>query len=95
MKRSEMTLIDRLVIGLSMAKARYRAALGFCPICNSDAPALDDCPLCNSYHSARGDVFPPPKKLRAEWLEKYKVVLVTKINIKRLVRESRKKRLAQ
>lgn len=83
-------LFDRLVIGLSMAKARYRTALGFCPMCNSDAPALDDCPLCDSYHPARGNAFPPPKKLRLEWLAEYRGVLVTQRNIQRLVRESRK-----
>lgn len=95
MKQSVMSLIDRVVIGISMAKARYRAVFGFCPMCNSSAPKLDDCPLCNSYHSARGDAFPPSKKLRSEWLGEYKGVLVTQRNIKRLVRESRKKRLAQ
>jgi hypothetical protein len=90
-----MSLIDRFVIGISMAKARYSAGLGFCPMCNSDAPALDDCPLCDSYHSARGGIFPPPKNLRSEWLKEYKGVLMAKRNIKRLVREARAKRLAK
>jgi len=95
MKRSGMSLIDRFAVGISMAKARYRAAFGFCPMCNSDAPELDDCPLCDGYHSVLGDVFPPPQKLRSKWLKEYKGVLVAQRNIKRLVRESRNKRLAQ
>lgn len=95
MKRSVMSLIDRVVIGLSMAKARYRAAFGFCPMCNSDAPKLDDCPLCGGYHQARGDGWPPPKDLRMDWLTEYRGVLVAQRKIKRLVREARAKRLAQ
>lgn len=25
----------------------YRAMWGFCPSCNSDAPAIDTCPVCH------------------------------------------------
>lgn len=95
MKRSEMSLIDRFVIGISMAKARYRVALGCCPMCNSDAPELDDCPLCEGYHAARGDDSPPPKELKQRWLDDMHGVKRIKRNIQKLVRESRRKRLAQ
>lgn len=95
MKRSVLGLVDRIVIGVSMARARYRSIFGFCPICNSDAPELYDCPLCGGYHSVRGDTWPPPAKLRSQWLEEYRRVCVTQRNIKRLVREARARRLSR
>lgn len=86
---------DRIVIELSMLKSRYRVALGFCPLCNSDAPELDECPLCNGYHTARGDEFPPPKALKKLWLDELKNVKRAKQRIKKLVRDSRRRRLDQ
>ena len=59
-------VFDRVVIGFSMLKPRFRAALGCCPLCNSDAPEIDECPLCDGYHAARGDTFPPAKKVKTE-----------------------------
>jgi len=88
-------VFDRVVIGLSMLKPRYRVMLGFCPLCNSDAPELEDCPLCEGYHSARGDCFPPPEELKKKWLDEMREVKRTKRTIKKLVRDSRRRRLAQ
>jgi hypothetical protein len=88
-------VFDRVVIGLSMLKPRFRVALGYCPLCNSDAPELDDCPLCDGYHTARGDTFPPPKELKRKWLDEMLDVKRTKRSIKKLVRDSRRRRLAQ
>ena len=87
------TIFDRVVIGLSMIKPRFRVALGCCPLCNSDAPELDDCPLCNSYHTARGDESPPPKYLKQRWLKEMRGVEKAKRTAKKLVRMARNKRL--
>lgn len=88
-------VFDRVVIGLSMLKPRFRVALGFCPMCNSDAPELDDCPLCDGYHSVRGDISPPPLELKKKWLDEMLDVKRTKRSIKKLVRDSRRRRLSQ
>lgn len=88
-------VFDLVVIGLSMLKPRFRVAMGFCPACNSDAPELDDCPLCDGYHTARGDTFPPPKELKKEWLDVMRGVVRTNRNIEKLVRDSRRRRLAK
>lgn len=88
-------VFDRVVIGLSMLKPRYRVMLGFCPLCNSDAPELDSCPLCDGYHSSKNDEFPPPKDLKKKWLDEMRGVNRTQRNIKKLVRDSRRRRLAQ
>lgn len=47
--------------------AYWRAIRGYCPACNSDAPALDACKVC---HSWRGS-FPPPNWLAAAWLYQF------------------------
>lgn len=92
---AKRSVFDRVVIGLSMLKPRFLVALGFCPMCSSDAPKLDNCPLCDGYHSARGDVFPPSKELKRKWLDEMRGVKLTKRKIKKLVRDSRRRRLAQ
>lgn len=47
--------------------AYYRAFRGYCPQCNSDAPAIDRCPCCKSYRGT----FPPDDALPAVWLARY------------------------
>jgi hypothetical protein len=89
-----MSRIERIIIGISMIGGRYRALLGFCPMCNSDAPELYDCPLCEGYQQARGDKFPPPKSLRKEWLDEYRGMKVMKRKIARIVRDSRRNNTA-
>lgn len=78
-------------ISFSMLPARFRVALGFCPLCNSDAPELDNCPICDGYSSARGDKFPPSKELKIKWLREMKDTKKAKLMAKNLVRDSRKK----
>ena len=36
---------------LRKARGRYRMWWGWCPACNSDAPALDHCRVCGGYLS--------------------------------------------
>ena len=86
-----MSVFDQIIIGLSMLKPRFRVAMGFCPMCNSDAPELDDCPLCDSYHSARGDTFPPSLELKQKWLDEMRSVERAKRNTNKLVRDARRK----
>ena len=33
---------------LRILEGRWRFWLGFCPACNSDAPAIDSCPVCRA-----------------------------------------------
>lgn len=44
-------------------RARWRLLFGFCPGCNSSAPAIDTCRVCQNY---RGP-FPPNKELKKVW----------------------------
>lgn len=30
----------------------WRLVSNLCPLCNSDAPAIDTCPICEGYHTA-------------------------------------------
>lgn len=79
---------------LEYLKALYRVMLGFCPLCNSDAPELYDCPICNGRHSARGDKFPPPKATKSLWLKDYKAVLSAKEMIGETLKEYHKNKKA-
>ena len=76
---------------LSFMQGKWRLALGFCPMCNSDAPELYDCPCCNYYSSASGDPFPPPKYIKDAWWKEYKGAVDMKLKVTRLVAESRNK----
>ena len=68
-------IIARLKIERAMLKARLAVALGFCPLCYSETPELDECLLCAGYDTANGDTFPPPKHLKARWLSIYRHLL--------------------
>lgn len=70
----------------------HRIMLGFCPICNSDAPELYDCDLCEGYHTAKGDPFPPSKELKDKWREEYKPILRIRLMVLKAVFESRVRR---
>lgn len=58
--------------------------MGFCPMCGSDAPELDDCPTCNGYSSSSGNKFPPTNKTKLLWWGTYKDAIGTKLRIQRL-----------
>lgn len=80
---------------LSQLNAAKRLLLGFCPMCNSDAPTLYDCPVCSGYHQARGDKFPPPQPLKVWWWSEYLGAIRAKRMTLRLVLDSRLKRNTQ
>lgn len=84
---------ERIVMWLKMLLPRFRVSLGFCPMCNSDAPELDNCPLCEGYHSAKGNDFPPPPVIKKQWLDEMRSVVRIQTDLKKAVRESRKRRL--
>lgn len=44
---------------------------GFCPECNSDAPAIDNCKICKSYRSAFDENEIPKSILKAKWWLRY------------------------
>lgn len=57
---------------LSYLSGLLRIAFGFCPVCNSDAPALDTCEFCLGYrmwarHDERYELI---QRWRAVWKEK-------------------------
>lgn len=69
---------------------KWRLLLGFCPMCNSDAPELYDCPCCHYYSSGSGDKFPPTKATKINWWETYYSAIIGKMIIDRRVKEYRK-----
>jgi len=77
---------------LSLFRGRVRIFFNACPLCNSDAPALDQCPLCNGYHSAKGDSYPPESEVLARWRLEYAGVIRMKIMTLRAVLHSRLRR---
>lgn len=85
--------VEAVVMWFKMLIPRFIVALNSCPLCNSDAPELDNCPLCGGYHSSRGDEYPPPEDLKEKWLMEMYSVICMQRNIKKAVRESRKRRL--
>ncbi len=44
-----------------------RILFGFCPVCNSDAPALDDCTFCKGFRWYADEM--RRAGLRAQWAE--------------------------
>jgi hypothetical protein len=50
-------------------RSRWRMRFGFCPACNSDAPAIDTCPICHSYRIP--DPFPPSNRTLRDWRNDY------------------------
>ena len=80
---------------LSLVRAYKRIYLGFCPICNSDAPDVYDCGMCDGYQSASGDAWPPTKETKSEWWSRYKEVNNIQLEIRLAVLKSRAMRLAK
>ncbi len=54
-------------------KGWSRIKHGYCPLCNSDAPAVDDCPICFSVR----DPYPPPSGTITLWLHRWSVFIKT------------------
>lgn len=54
----------RLVLEI---RAFWRCFRGYCPTCNSDAPAIDSCQSCMNWRGA----FPPDRWLAAVWLMRH------------------------
>jgi len=81
---------EMLIIWLRMIPAKWRVFCGFCPSCNSDAPAIDDCQCCESYGC--GQPFPPSAEIKHKWLEFHKQAIHFDLIIKSSVAESRKAR---
>lgn len=85
-----ITKWQQFLVFLQMIPLRYKASMGFCPSCNSDAPEVDDCPICDSW----GGSFPPPKELRRKWLKDCEGAKEIKYQIKNAVKQARAKRLS-
>lgn len=72
----------------SKLKARWRVFFGFCPLCNSDAPAVDNCPLCASY--SRVDNPSPSKQIKEQWITDYYSVLDCKRFTKKAIAKAKR-----
>ena len=46
----------------------WRIYWGFCPVCNSDAPALDNCQFCGSFRGWRDKK--ARRMMREDWQDK-------------------------
>ena len=84
--RLKLMWLIRYLIG----KTRIR--LGFCPLCNSDAPELYTCPCCNFYSSASGDPFPPTLATKSDWWKTYKAVIDCQLKLGLALIDSKNKR---
>jgi hypothetical protein len=73
-----------------LARGRLRVALGFCPLCNSDAPKVYDCYLCGWYQQANGDKYPPTKETKDKWISEYKASLDVWAKIPKIIKAARK-----
>ncbi len=62
-----------------------------CPMCNSDAPELDNCPICDGYHQSKGDEYPPDILILKGWSLLYRQTIDASLNMKLLTANSRKK----
>ena len=61
---------------LRKIRGSKRLAFGFCPACNSDAPAEQDCEVCRVGLMFEGDgrysrTFPPSAMTKAEWWARF------------------------
>lgn len=52
---------------VSKFTAYFRAFRGYCPACNSDAPAIDNCQVCYGWRAS----FPPANWLPPVWLMRF------------------------
>lgn len=56
---------------------KWRLWLGFCPACNSDAPAVDTCPVCKAWevNNWRRE-FPPSAEWKALMWRNFELALI-------------------
>jgi len=85
-----ITKWQQFLVFIKMIPLRYRASMGFCPSCNSDAPEVDDCPICDSWRGS----FPPTKELRRKWLKDCEGAKEIKYQIDNAIQQARKNRLS-
>jgi len=78
---------------LKMVIPRYKALMGFCPYCNSDAPEVDDCAFCDSWSQHNIGKFPPPTEKTREWVNDLQKTKEMKYQILNAVNKARKDRL--
>ena len=75
----------KIIRFLKSTRGLSRLALGFCPLCNSDAPEVYDCPVCSGYQSASGDKWPPPRATKKRWWRIYKNAIGANYDVKKLI----------
>ncbi len=63
-------MIKAIILNAILLRAKYRLLFGFCPACNSDAPAKDSCKVCLGY--GHPQPYPPPSKTKDAWYVSYK-----------------------
>lgn len=63
--------MKRLRYAFLRLRGGWRLAWGFCPKCNSDAPAKDTCTVCRWTYVLYPVVFPPPPPLRKVWWQTF------------------------
>ena len=76
-----------LNILLIKLRSRWRVLFGFCPMCNSDAPAVDSCSLCDSHHRATDGE--PSGDLKQKWLADHDEVLDSMARTRKLIKAHR------
>jgi len=69
-------------------RSRWRVLLGFCPMCNSDAPAVYNCPLCEGWQTTTNGM--PDSETRKTWLSNHYQVLNSMVRTRLLVLEAQK-----
>lgn len=57
---------------LTLLQGRWRLYWGFCPACNSDAPAINTCPVCKARERVHpSGAYPPSDAEKAEWWQRF------------------------
>ena len=88
-----MDVIYKMNYLYDLARGKFRTSMGFCPLCNSDAPEIDDCPICEDYRLIKNDQFPPPQSVINFWREEYKAVIRLQLKMRVMVLNARRSRL--
>ena len=70
---------------LFLLRSWWRIRWGLCPLCNMDAPEVDECLMCADF--SRED-WPPSKEQRQKWWDECKAGVRAHNATQRLVRES-------
>jgi hypothetical protein len=61
------SIITNFLNWLFFIRGLWRIKHGYCPMCNSDAPKIDDCNICYGVTIP----FPPPKGTKILWRQKF------------------------